>query len=407
MGDVCDWILSGLAPPMDCQEERPPEREDFQHHRAQSLDILRGLKESESEKITGDSLSSVILLCSQHSSCSWEDTETEVAAWSSEEHREISDQLISVIETRFSPLSRLLTETEARMFRSLLSQLQPSLVQFSRQPGSVASLVWLAHQLLQPGDLDPLVPLLLPHLLHWLDCWLPPTKVSGCHLAAHIALHSSPSQLMFYGRAEVVAEPLTRLLAGSTEVVVLRAAVRPLLALTTVRQGETCPATPGPADSLLAAVISSLELSSDQERREIFCGLARDLLAVLGPGAARWVSALSSLVISMLASFLPAPPASAFSILSWLAGQCPDCVGRETTGLVPAMVRYLYRASWSEETESSHSGAARLADVRRCLETLATCDSETSARLCRGLANTSVNKTFDRLTRDFLVNINL
>ena len=400
MGEDCDWILSGLAPPLACEEERPAEREDFEDQRAQSLDILRRIQSSDSDQITENTLPSIVLLCSQHCSGSWEDSQE--LAWSSEEHREISDQLISVIEARFSPLASLLTETEGGMFRALLSQLQPSLVQFSREPGSVRSLVWLGHQLTQPADLDPLVPLLLPHLLHWLDCWLPPYKVSGCQLAGHIALHSSPSQLMFYGRAELLSEPLTRLLAGSTELSVLRAAVRPLLTLTAIREGEHSPATPGQADKLLATVISSLELSSDQERKEVFSQLARDLVSLLGPGAARWVSALTDLIISLLDSFLPPPPTSVFSLLFLLASQVPDCVGRETPVLLPALFRYLYRLSWAEEADT-----ARLSEARRCLELVATCDPPTSARLCRGLGQTSVNNTFDSLTRDILISINL
>ena len=402
MGEVCDWILSGLAPPLVCQEERTAEREDFEDHRGRSLDILGRIKTSDSDLITGDSLASIVLLCSQHCSCSWEDSE--VPAWSSEEHRETSDQLISVIEARFSPLPALLAETEGRMFRSLLSQLQPSLVQFPREPGSVRSLVWLVHHLVHPDDLDPLVPLVLPHLLHWLDCWLPPYKVSGCLLADHIALHSSPSQLLFYGRAELLRDPLSRLLASSTDLTVLRAAVRPLLTLTALREGDQSPAIPGQADTLLAAVISSLELSSDQERREVFCHLARDLLSLLGPGAARWVSALTNIIISMLDSFLPPPPTSAFSILSTLVAQCPDCVGRETTGLLTALFRYLYRLSWAEQTEKTVD-TARLSEVVRCVELVATCDPPATARLCRGLGSPSVNKTFDSLTRDILSKI--
>lgn len=350
-----------------------------------------------------ETVPAIVLLCSQHSSSPWEESESEILAWSSEEHREISDQVISRIEARFTPLSSLLAETEGRRFKALLSQLQPSLVQFSREPGSVRSLVWLVHHLVQPPVLDPLVPLLLPHLLNWLDSWLADYKVSGCHLAAHIATHSSPSQLKFYGRAEVLSQPLIRLLAATSQLSVLRAAVKPLLALTTIREGDQhSPASPGHADTLMAAVISSLELSSDQERKEVFCLLIRDLLTLLGPGAARWVSALINIIISMLDSFLPPPPTPVFSILTSLASQCPECVGREIAPLLTSLFRYLYRASWEDEADS-----AGLSEVKLCVEHLATCDSQTTARLCRGLNEASVNNTFDSVTRDILININI
>ena len=399
MGEVCDWILSGLAPPLPCEEERPAEREDYQDHIANSLDILRQIQAS--DNISENTVPSIVLLCSQHCSCSWEQ-DSELLPWSSEEHQDISDQLISVIEARFLPLASLLTEADGRLFRSLLRQLQPSLVQFTRQPGSVRSLLWLTSQVVEPPSLDPLVPLLLPHLLHWLDSWLPPCKVSGCQLAHHLATHSSPAQLKFYGRAEVVAEPLSRLLAPSTDLAVLRAAVKPLLLLTELRDDQPCPATPGQADKLMAAVISSLELSSEQERREVFCQLATDILDLLGPGAARWVSPLANIVVSMLDSFLPPPPPSAFTLLSSLASQCPECVGRETSPLLTSLFRYLYRLSWAEEADS-----ARLSAVRDCLTRVATCDPPTSRRLCHGLGSASVNNTFDNLTRDILININV
>ena len=234
-----------------------------------------------------------------------------------------------------------------------------------------------------------------------LDCWLPTFKVSGCRLARHIILHSSSSQLVFYGRAELLTEPLTRLVASS-EASVVRAAGQSLLSLTTIRHQTSHPATPGQADIMMAAVISSLELCSEQERREIYCDLARDLIPVLGPGAARWVSTLTNMMISLLDNITP--PASVFSILRLLSSQCGECVAREISPLLAALFQSLYTLSLASQIDSQTDSRA-LSDVRECIEHVALCDIDSARRLCHGLQHISVNKTFDSLTRDIMNNL--
>jgi len=386
--ELADWIVSGLAPALKCEEERPAEREDYSQHRALSLNILRNIQSC--DKITTDLTPSVILLCSQH--CSAENL-----PWSSAEHREICQHLVSVIEAHFLPVGTLLGQTEGKLFKSLAGHLQPSLSEFTRQPGSVQSLLWLASQVTEPGELDVLVPLLLPHLLHWLDSWLPHYKLAGCLLAQHIAAHSSPSQLIFYGRAEVLTEPLTRLVASS-EVSLARAAGQPLLSLTSIRHDSQRPASPGQADQLMKTLVGSLEVCSDTERQEVLCQLLTPCLGLLGPGAARWVSALAQLAISLLGSSISPP--SVLATLRHLASVCPQCLARETQPLLTALFKHLH----SLTSAGRSSGLAPLSD---CIVEVARCDIDTARLLCQGLQQTSVNKTFDSICVSILTTLNI
>ena len=383
---LVDWILSGLAPSLKTGEERPPEREDYLHHVTDSLEILRRTESC----ITADTIPSIVLLCSQHSS--------EELPWSSAEHSETAHRLLSVIEERSGSLGALLSQAEGKVFKTLLSHLQSSLENFILEPGSVRSVVWLTQQVTDPESLDLLVPLLLPHLLHWLDCWLPHYKLEGCQLSRHIANHSSPSQLIFYGRAEVLTEPLTRLTA-SQEVAVARAAGEALLSLTIIRHDSRQAARPGQADLFIKTLISSLELSSQAERQEVYCGLIRDTVPVLGRGAARWVSLLSTNMISLLDT---SPPPSVFSILSLLASQCPECLARETSPLLSSLFKLLYRLSLEDEERGE-----MLSDVRECIEAVARCDVDTARLMCLGLQQETVNNTFDTLTASLLSDLNI
>ena len=390
------WILAGLAPPLSSQEERPPDREDYEGHVTKSLQILRSLETG--EKISEDTAPSILLLCSQHSSGQ--------SAWSSGEHQQVSRRLLAVLEEKVSSVAALLSQTGGKMFKALLCHLQPSLETFIRQPGSVRSLVWLAEQLEEPQQVEMVVPLVLPHLLRWLDCWLPHFKLEGCHLARHIAAHSNPSHLIFYGRAELLTEPLTRLMS-STEASVVRAAGQPLLALTSIRHRDDLPASPGQADTLLASVISSLEVSSDRERRTVYWDLLSHTVTLLGVGAARWVSVLTGLAISQLDLSPPSPPASVFSTLSQLASLVPDCVAREISPLLAAMFKYIYRVTSGAARGGQGEMLSDLSDVTECLQQVARCDIDTARLLCVGLQQTSVNKTFDTVTLSVITNLNI
>lgn len=290
-------------------------------------------------------------------------------------------------------LTELLTENECGLFKSLMVELQPSLEKFSSHPASVASLAWLVTRVPHP-HLSELVPRLLPHLLNITDSWMPHYKVAGARMMGHVIKTSPSSELLFYGRAELLGESLARLM-GHTDTGVVEAASEPLLALTSIRHEATRPSEPGPGDHLMQELVTKLELASDRARREVLAAMLEQLVPILGLGVARWVSSLARTFVSLLAF---SPPLSVFRMLSSITRMCPECVAREVGDLMPALVKFVYQVSWREE----NSGAAvSLASV--CILELATCDPEAVRMLCHDLETLPpVNPTFDTLVTEIL-----
>merc|ERR1712106_570360 len=100
---------------------------------------------------------------------------------------------------------------------------------------------------------------------------------------------------------------------------------------------------PGAADLFMKDLIISLELTSDKVKKEIYSAMILHTVTMLGVGVARWVARLAQLLVSQL-DF--SPPASVFSWLSQLCSLCPACVAREVPVLLPALVKFAYKASW-------------------------------------------------------------
>ena len=117
--------------------------------------------------------------------------------------------------------------------------------------------------------------------------------------------------IRFYGRAELLAESLGRLLS-QTETEVVEAASEPLLSLTSIRHEDTRPSEPGPGDVLMQEVLTKLELASDCARREVLASMLERLVTILGLGTARWVTSLTRAITGLL---IFSPPFWTFALL--------------------------------------------------------------------------------------------
>ena len=202
--------------------------------------------------------------------------------------------------------------------------------------------------------------------------------------------------IRFYGRAELLAESLGRLLS-QTETEVVEAASEPLLSLTSIRHEDTRPSEPGPGDVLMQEVLTKLELASDCTRREVLASMLERLVTILGLGTARWVTSLTRAITGLLAF---SPPASVFRTLSSVARLCPTCVARELDSLLPALVRFVYQMSWREDP-GDPGVSVSLASI--CILELATCDLEAARLLFHDLETLApVNKTFDTLVTEIV-----
>ena len=226
--DKSDHVIrSALTPGLRCATEKPPESEDFETHCHVSLSALKSLvnaKQSHNQHI-------LLLLCSEHCALNKADTPH---VWSSPSHQELADELVQGLESLTGKtLTELLTEDQCALFKSLMAELQPRLEKFSSHPASVASLSWLVSKVPHP-HLSELVPRLLPHLLNITDSWMPYYKVAGARLMSHVIKTCPSSELLFYGRAELLEESLVRLL-GHTDSGVVEAASEPLQNLTSIR----------------------------------------------------------------------------------------------------------------------------------------------------------------------------
>ena len=393
--EVTSLIRSGLIEDEQRQQERPPEPEDYTSQRQNSLDVLTTLLSYDSDIIGASDLPSVLLLCSQHCSSSPTPSLPESqCCWSSPEHRDQADNLLrAVTDHHKATVSQVLSQDDFMLFKKIMKELQPKLEKFISNPVSVCSLVWLAGHLTDHG-VDGLVPQLLPHALHLTDCWLPYYKLWGCHLIDILVRGSSGKELVFYGRAELLSDTLYRMLSHNDTGVVL-AAGHPLVTLTRLRHRGTGQAEVGPGDTLVSELVTSLDISSEQERRRVYCDMLLDSVTMLGEGVARWVSRVCEAMLSCLDNV--SPPVSVFSVLTHMVTMVPECMSREMATLLPALIKFIYTVSWLDNVDP-----ALVSLASDTAQQLATCDPTLASSLCHGLPSLSVNKTFDTAVNNIM-----
>jgi len=399
--DVNQLVRSAMAPPLPKSEERPPQPEDYTEHLPISLEILTRLVNMHSYSISRPaSLPPLLLLCSQHCPSS----ERQLPLWSSTEHQLQASLLLSKLESIYKPLKTLLVDQDRRLLTQLLSLLQPSLEKFMCQPASVHSLAWLTSHIPHP-HLGQVVPQLLPHALNWIDCWIPYFKVFGCQVVGHIIATCPASELVWFGRADLLSDALKKLLHHA-DTAVVEACQKPLISVVSIKHDDTKPDKPGAADLFMKDLISSLELSSDKDKKEIYSDMILQTVNMLGVGVARWVARLAKLIVSQL-DF--SPPTSVFSLLDKLCNLCPGCLAREVPVLLPALIKYAYRSSWrnsaSDASDVDSSETMKCSDISVYLVQVATCDPITARLLCHNLETVSVNKKFDKVIKNFLAEL--
>lgn len=391
LSDINQIVKNAMVPTPTLTEERPPQNEDYNSsYLTTSLESLTRLVKSHSYLLGRPaSLPSLLLLCSQH--CHIQDVE--VPPWSSPDHQLQASLLLSKLESIYKPVTSLLADQDRNVLSQLLSLLKPSLEKFTSQPTSVYSLTWLTSQLLHP-HLGQVVPQLLPHALNWVDCWMPYYKVFGCHVVGHIIKTCPSSELIWFGRADLLADALGKLI-HHTDIAIVEACKEPLINVYKIKHTDTKPDQPGPADLLMKDLINSLELTSDSVKKAAYSDMIQKTVEMLGVGVARWVARLASLTVSQL-DF--SPPDSMLSLLPQLCSLCPECVGREVPTLLPALVKFIYRTSYSAK-ESDKTVCDNIGD---CLTQVASCDPTTARILCHNLESISVNKYFDSIIERFL-----
>jgi len=403
--DVNHLANTALAPPLPNSEERPPLPEDFSSHLPYSLEILTRLVKMHSYSISRPaSLPSLLLLCAQH--CPTSDHQLDSLPWSSSEHQLQASQLQAKLEHIYKPLRTLLVEQDRKLLAQLFKLLQPSLEKFLSYPASVHSLAWITSHISHP-HLGQVVPHLLPHALNWLDCWVSYYKLIGCHVVDHIIATCTSTDLVWFGRADLLSDALIKLL-HHTDSAVVKASEKPLMNILRIRHDGTKPDLPGPADLLMKDLITSVDLTSDQEKKAVYCSMILSTVPLLGAGTARWVARLSQLMVSQL-DF--SPPQAVFPMLSQLCDLCPGCVAREVPVLLHALVKFAYRTSWRPKVSSDTSGipdsiyTSDTSQASVCLVQVATCDPCTARLLCHGLDTASVNLKFDSFVTTFLAEL--
>jgi len=396
LSDVNLIVKTAMVPTHQLTEERPPQKEDYNSsYLTTSLECLARLAKSHSYSLSRPAgLPSLLLLCSQH--CHIQDVE--VPPWSSAEHQLQAYLLLSKLESIYKPVTTLLADQDRKLLSQLLSLLKPSLEKFISQPASVYSLTWLTSQLLHP-HLGQVVPQLLPHALNWVDCWMPYYKVFGCHVVGHIIKTCPSSELIWFGRADLLADALGKLL-HHTDIAIIEACKEPLINVYKIKHTDTKPDQPGPADLLMKDLINSLELTSDNDKKAVYSEMIQKTVEMLGVGVARWVARLASLTVSQL-DF--SPPESMLSLLPQLCSLCPECVGREVPTLLPALVKFIYRTSYS----AKESDRTKCDNIGVCLTQVSSCDPTTARTLCHNLESISVNKYFDSIIERFLKDLAL
>ena len=380
-------IEAALTPGLNTSEERPPSEEDFKVHKNLSAKTLQNILDD--NNIENHSLQALIVLCSEHS-CPG-------LCWSSKVHQMKAEQLITTIERTYKKkISELLTDNYCVLFKRILSDLQPKLEKFIKYPSSVASLTWLAGHVTRDHS-SHVVPLILPHVMHLTDCWLPYYKVFGCDIIKSIVINSPPGDLVFYGRADLISDTLLRMLSH-TETQVVSACSDPLIAVTQIKHDKTHVKVPGAADLLMKELLTRIETCSEIDKKRVYSDMIEKTVTMLDVGVARWVSRLCHVITGQLEF---SPPPSVMTTVITLTQLCPECVAREMVTLLPGLVKFVYHVSWHQTPDTD---MLTLANV--CIDHVTRCDQDQARTLCHNLATvTPVNDTFDKCVQNILLTV--
>lgn len=391
-------ITTASTPALPSSIERPPECEDYTSHVTKSLDALTTLASQESYSVASPStLASLILLCSEHCNSAGPGQLT-CQPWSSKQHQYQATLLLRKVVNSFQTLDMLLTDDSCKILSLILSHLKPYLEKFQSHPSSVCSLNWIASNVSHP-QLGQFVPQLLPNLLNWLDSWMPYYKIWGCRLAGYIISTCPSSELVWFGRAALLSDALKRLL-GHSDAAVVDACHVALLDVTRILHDGTKPDKPGEADILLKNLITSIELSSDNTKNEIYTVMIVQTSNLLGVGIARWIARLSQLATSQLEY------TSSDTVTPWLTQLCtvcPTCMSREVITLLPALIKHAYRISWLDKESEEEN----IKELTSCLVNVAACNPSKAKLLCHNLENVKVNMKFDKIVQQFLTELEM
>ena len=317
--------------------------------------------------------------------------------WTSSSHLRLANRLMDKLasthgmkedmdEEGLDKVTLLLVKEDRRLLTRSLQLLQGELQEVVQHPPAPHCLAWITSKLPHP-HLGKAAPALIPHVLRCLDSWLTRPRVLGAKAALHLASTCPPAELAWYGRTELLQAALLPLL--SQDMSCLKTASSPLLVLTSHLQSSAkgVPASPGPADHLLARIIELVELNTGgQDRGALLCNLLVSTARLLDAGVARWVTNLSALVAanpssSQLLEFVP-----------YLCQTCPEAMAREMGTLLPALLKQAYSISWKNSTSNE-----TISPLHSAISALAATDLGQSKLLCHGLKEVKVNPAFDAL----------
>jgi len=401
--DILAAVAVGLLSEVKHSEDRPLNKQDFQSHLPvsfSSLEKVENLLDSSCD-VKDTTIQFILVFCGQHSSLSSE-SDPNHPYWSTSQHQnkaeEIKEKLLKL--SSVSDLTSLLISNNKKHLIGCLSLILPKLEEsFLMHPGEQHTLAWIIEALPHP-HLAHQLSRLLPHALRWLDHWIKDNQILGAKVMKHIITNSPPTELKWYGRADLLASALLRLL-HSRELEVLQSVCDPLLEITKLQHLGTSPAKPGPADRLIEQVINRLGVESNSDTCSLLCGLLCGLVSTLGPGVARWIPSLATLLAGQLDH--PANTQTQMQLLQMWAKvveTAPECANREGEIVIKALIKLMYKASHLEQLEENHQ---IVKECSGCLMLLAKSSPDSVLQHCHGLDQIKINKIFDVKVAQFML----
>jgi len=386
-------LTAGLVPELNHAEDRPLNKQDFDSHVAVSYNCLEKVEELLEQGIDLDDsrIQVILVLCAQHSPINSGSSDL---YWSSLKHQnkaeEIQKKLLILSEA--SDITSFLTNNNKKHFKGCLGLILCKLEKsFQKYPGEQHALAWLLVNLPHPHLADQLSRL-LPHPLRWLDHWIKENQILGAKVTKHIVLNSPPTELKWYGRDNLLASALLRLL-HSRETEVLIYVCDPLFEIIKIQHDGTTPGKPGPADRLIEQVINRLALESSQDTCSPLVRLLSGLVDTLGTGVARWVPKLATLLEGQLEN--PTRGEAEIEMIQiWkkVLTLTPECANREAEPILKSVIKLMYNASHMDQSGES---ARIVKECFSCLELMAQYSPNSVLEHCRGLDSIKINTTFD------------
>ena len=369
-----DFILSGQLPEIVSGFDRPINEQDCLHHVSKAetvlLQCLNGLRlpNLSLEDLTAERgqviIVPLLLLCSEHSQASW---------WSSSKSIASAFAILSELKVKLkchNVCDIFLLEKgnikAKNILRYCLESLNEKLLpqEWKKYPAAQTSIVWILHQFTFP-KLGESLGEFLPFILRFIDDWEVQNRVKGLQCLDHVIKNVNETDLVWYGRADLVQSVLYKLLLFR-DIEIVDALLPVYFNFLQLTKGTENSATKSvnELDRVTMKLLQHLEVESDIALKRSFAAHLDALVDLQQERILRWLNRMTRVVGSCLAMPDPEDEACRCSIVKTVT-KVIDLVQERITPYTRRLAEELLRVLYECSTISGNEELASV--ILECL----------------------------------------